>query len=229
MRADPVCLLPQYLQDWDYKPLEGYPDSGPWTAEYLFWTNTQDGVIICENTRSPRIPLYDPSGPQTRPAGTIIGHLSDFLFEVYQEQCNADPGCSLSGLQYIMRTYVGNRISTQVAQYIYQKKSGPAGAIPAYPQWPGWFWATGARTYENSFAEAIVGTPNGIAAAWMLWQHMPSFPQPMTIVRVHLWGPFTGILCFAEEIAPQTNMIVTQLPAGPGATSTRLTTPANGG
>ena len=140
-------------------------------ARYKIWANTEAGVLVVENARSPDIPLTDPFEPI--PQQLPVHHLSDFTFMVWEAACHGDQG-RMKSLQWVIHDHITELVTQRVVQ----------AALEVTNQqkrfWPGVSFSTSEQP-----GIALVGSPNGWGVAFMLSQHHTL--GPMTIDKVHVF------------------------------------------
>lgn len=152
-----------------------YPASN---AQYVNVLNPDGGAVIAEMNYGP---MYMDDTIEPIP----LRQYSDVVFLAWQQAA----GDRIKGLKYVFRHHIANKDTLDVTLEILQKRGERAKL------WPG---------YEISMTErdawAIMGTPNGRGAAWMLIQHKQQ-PGLKSIRAVTIYSCDKGhyCLCFWIE------------------------------
>ena len=155
-----------------------------------------------------------------------VQNLSDFLFVIWQQMTGNNP-LGLQNLNWIVRHNIRNAESNQVASYVFHKYTGQpyVSGQSSFRQWPGSCWVPNDISSLYSFMEAMLGSPNGYAAAFMLWQHRDALGL-RTVLRACMFADDSGQLSFAFQIGkiPASFFTATALPPPPIVTTTNLPT-----
>ncbi|KAJ5175657.1 uncharacterized protein N7482_001534 [Penicillium canariense] len=155
----------------------------PWTTEVNangketdgFYINPMSpiaGLVIAENNRSPA----DMSGGRTCP----ISKWSDVVWLSYAALARST-GSSVANLKYLVRTHIINADTLSVMKTVC---GGPC------PAWPGMVFDINQKksggVLINQNGLALLGTPNGGGAAWLLINHKQQLGKK-TPISVTAW------------------------------------------
>ncbi len=107
-----------------------------------------------------------------------LERLSDVLFINWLHLAGPDPS-RVAALKYVFRFNVKNPLTKAVIKAIETRDNSAIGA------WPGRTFPLSEKA-EGADAVALLGTPNGVAVAFLLSQHKAYFPQK-TISSATVW------------------------------------------
>lgn len=165
-------ILPKALQSWRWSQNQKYVINGkewpPTNAEYVNWIDPETGLIIAASNYGPKYLInsnenFSPSQPLPN-----LKQWSDVTFLTWKKIVHnriQNDGMIPVPIN-ILRPKIGNKLTNKVLVEV-MKKLGKHGQMP---KWPGI-----ELTAESDEFKAVLSTPNGNGAAWLLAQHKPQF------------------------------------------------------
>jgi hypothetical protein len=164
--------------------------------------NTKDLVLCAFNNLSAK--QASTLAPVTWPPLT---RWSDITFLQWAKQMNSDGTSSIKPPKYIIRLNLRNEKTQTILTYIKQKFLNNADKLP---EWPGVVYQPGSDQFN-----ALLGSPNGFGAAWLLINHKMQFGvwtiDQITIFNVDLGDRTEDIMLLRTVEVPQ------EQGQGPGA------------
>lgn len=151
-----------------------YPATG---VDYKIAVNPRAGMLI----------VFDVFSPATVRAASAMDlvplhRFSDIAWLIWTKYCN-DAHVDPAGLRYILHVVVNNPQSLDTIEAV---SHNDPFALPLYP----------GATYAGSSAggTALVGTPNGIGAAYLIIDHKKQMGPHRKVQNVRVWGssPHSG-------------------------------------
>jgi hypothetical protein len=176
---------PQTLQSWRWSQNQKYMVNGKeWPATnagYVNWIDPETDLIIAASNYGPKHQLmnsvenFSPSQPPPN-----LKQWSDVTFLTWKKIVGK--GSQNSGMIpapiNILRPKIGNKLTNTVILEV-MKRLGKHGQTP---KWPGI-----QLTSESDEFKAVLSTPNGNGAAWLLIQHKPQFGLKMIDKMTIFW------------------------------------------
>ncbi|KAI7365170.1 hypothetical protein KC354_g5075 [Hortaea werneckii] len=123
------------------------------------------GVLIVSNARSPRYAVEQKKRVDEWEGGDLVplGLLSDVMFLEYEHLCKTtQPPLNVKDLRYMFRSQIVNKETREVIFEVLKRRGVVNGPVP----WPGT-----AFKFPSEKALALLSTPNGRGAAWILISH----------------------------------------------------------
>ncbi|KAI7504472.1 hypothetical protein KC367_g1106 [Hortaea werneckii] len=153
--------------EWDHlheSTVEG-KHYNPTDAWYKGIYYPKHGVLIVSNARSPRYAVEQKKRVDEWEGGDLVplGLLSDVMFLEYEHLCkSAHPSLNVKDLRYMFRSQIVNKETREVIFEVLNRRGIVNGPVP----WPGT-----AFKFPSEEAQALLSTPNGRGAAWILISH----------------------------------------------------------
>ncbi|KAI6800593.1 hypothetical protein KC363_g1080 [Hortaea werneckii] len=153
--------------EWDHlreSTVEGkhYNPTDSWYKGIYY---PKHGVLIVSNARSPRYAVEQKKRIDEWEGGDLVplGLLSDVMFLEYEHLCKTtQPPLNVKDLRYMFRSQIVNKETREVIFEVLKRRGVVNGPIP----WPGT-----AFKFPSEEAQALLSTPNGRGAAWVLISH----------------------------------------------------------
>ncbi|KAI7321968.1 hypothetical protein KC315_g8963 [Hortaea werneckii] len=153
--------------EWDHlheSTVEG-KHYNPTDAWYKGIYYPKHGVLIVSNARSPRYAVEQKKRVDEWEGGDLVplGLLSDVMFLEYEHLCKTSaPPLNVKDLRYMFRSQIVNKETREVIFEVLKRRGVVNGPVP----WPGT-----AFKFPSEEALALLSTPNGRGAAWILISH----------------------------------------------------------
>ncbi|KAI6870944.1 Saccharopine dehydrogenase [Hortaea werneckii] len=153
--------------EWDHlreSTVEG-KHYNPTDAWYKGIYYPKHGVLIVSNARSPRYAVEQKKRIDEWEGGELVplGLLSDVMFLEYEHLCKtAVPPLQVRDLRYMFRSQIVNKETRETIFEVLKRR----GVVNGPVAWPGT-----AFEFPSEEALALLSTPNGRGAAWILFSH----------------------------------------------------------
>ena len=142
------------------------------------------GALSCDATKTPAEPQPD-----------VLSRLSDIMFLAWQHACE-EAATDVGSLAYVFRSHVTNDDTLAIASKALQGVD-----LQAARPWPGIDFDMGTEA-----GKALLGSPNGVAVAWMLIDRQTTFPGK-TVSKVTVYVDDVGdtsLLFHIGDLQPRT-------------------------
>ena len=175
-------ILPQVLQSWRWSQNQKYVVNGKeWpatNADYVNWIDPETGLIIAASNYGPKSMMKDNENFSRSQPLPNLKQWSDVTFLTWKKIVGDQNGGTIPVPNNILRPKIGNKLTNTVLSEV-MKRLGKTGQMP---KWPGI-----ELTPESDEFKAVLSTPNGNGAAWLLAQHKSQFGLKMIDKMTIFW------------------------------------------